>query len=322
MHIHSILRAAILLALAAPLAAYAQAWPAKPVKIMVPFAAGSFTEVAARAIGTELADQLGQPFIVETRGGAGGTIGTDAVAKSAPDGYQLLFIDNSFVIAPGLYPKIPFDALKDITQVSVAAEAPAMITARLDLAAKTLREFIDAAKAKPATMTFGSGGQGSSAHLGMEHLQAVAGIKLMHVPFKGVLPALQDTAAGRIDVTLSSVGSASPIIKAGRARGLAIAGNERHPLLPEVPTFAESGLKDFNMIYWFGFMTTGGTPPAIVERLAQEIAKAVAKHKIKDAFAAQGVRAVASTPVAFTRRVQSELKMWQDVIHNAGVKVE
>lgn len=305
-----------------PMVAFGQAWPARPVKIMVPFAAGSFTEIAARAVGAELADQLGQPFIVETRGGAGGTIGTDVVAKSPPDGHQLVFIDNSFAIAPGLYAKIPYDPVRDIVQVSVAAEAPAMITARLDLPARSLRELIDAARAKPVTLTFGSGGQGSSAHLGMELFQSAAGIRLVHVPFKGVLPALQETAAGRLDITLSSVGTASPIIRAGRARGLAISGRERHPLLPDVPTFTEAGLAGADMIYWFGFMAPGGTPAAIVDRLAQEIAKAVEKQKVKDAFATQGVRAVASTPAEFQRRVHDEMKLWRDVIQKGGVKAE
>jgi tripartite-type tricarboxylate transporter receptor subunit TctC len=319
-HVLSVAVAA--LAIGAVPAALAQAWPAKPVRIMVPFAPGSFTEVAARAVGAELAEQLGQPFVIENRGGAGATLGTDAVAKSAPDGYQLLFTDNSFVIAPGLYPKLPYDAAKDIVQISIAADAPAMITAKLDLPAATLREFVELAKAKPATLTFGSGGQGSSAHLGMELFQSAAGIRLVHVPFKGVGPALQETAAGRIDVTLSSVGTASPHIKAGRAKALAVAGRERNALLPDVPTMAEAGLPGFDMVYWFGFMAPAGTPPAIVERLHAEIARAVQKQKVKDVFAAQGVRAISSTPDEYARRVQAETRMWRETITRAGVKVE
>lgn len=319
---HTLVAAIAALGIVAAPAATAQAWPAKPVRIMVPFAPGSFTEVAARAVGAELAEQLGQPFVIENRGGAGATLGTDVVAKSAPDGYQLLFTDNSFVIAPGLYPKLPYDAAKDIVQISIAADAPAMITAKLDLPASTLREFVELAKAKPATLTFGSGGQGSSAHLGMELFQSVAGIRLVHVPFKGVGPALQETAAGRIDVTLSSVGTASPHIRAGRAKALAVAGRERNPLLPDVPTMTEAGLPGFDMVYWFGFMAPAGTPPAIVERLHAEIARAVQKQKVKDVFAAQGVRAISNTPDEYTRRVQAETRMWRETITRAGVKVE
>jgi hypothetical protein len=298
------------------------AWPTKAVRIIVPFSAGSFTETAARAIGAELANQFGQPFIVETRGGAGSTLGTDVVAKAAPDGHTLLLTDNSFAVSSALYQKLPYDPEKDIAKISPVAEAPAVIMVRQDLAAKTLKDLVDLARKQPKAITFGSGGQGSSAHLAVELFLAGPDIELTHIPYKGVAAALLDLIAGRIDVGLSSVGSATQHIKAGRVRGLAVAGRERHPLLPEVPTFAEAGYPEYNMIYWFGMMAPAGTPPAVLSQLQQGIARAVEQPKIRDAFAGAGVRAVATSTADFTRRVDEESRVWKRVITRAGIKPE
>ena len=301
---------------------HSQAWPSKTVRIIVPFAAGSFTETAARAVGAELSNQTGQPFIIETRGGAGSTLGTDAVAKAAPDGHTLLFTDNSFAVSSALYAKLPYDPEKDIIKVSTAAEAPAVIMVRQDLAPKTLKELVELARKQPKNLTFGSGGQGSSAHLAVELFFSSVDAELTHVPYKGVAAAILDLIAGRIDVGLSSVGSAAQHIKGGRVRGLAVAGKERHPLLPEVPTFAEAGYPDYNMVYWFGFMAPGGTPPAIITQVQQGIAKAVEQPKVRDAFAGAGVRAVASQPADFAKRVDDEARTWKRVITRAGIKTE
>ncbi len=298
------------------------AWPTKPVRIIVPFSAGSFTETAARAVGAELASQLGQPFIVETRGGAGSTLGTDVVAKAAADGHTLLFTDNSFAVSSALYQKLPYDPEKDIAKISPVAEAPAVIMVRQELAAKTLKDLVDLARKQPKTLTFGSGGQGSSAHLAVELFLSGPDIELTHVPYKGVAAALLDLIAGRIDVGLSSVGSATQHIKAGRVRGLAVAGRERHPLLPEVPTFAEAGFPEYNMVYWFGMMAPSATPPAVLAQLQQGIARAVEQPKIRDAFAGAGVRAVATPSADFTRRVDEEARVWKRVIARAGIKPE
>jgi tripartite-type tricarboxylate transporter receptor subunit TctC len=298
------------------------AWPSKAVRIIVPFSAGSFTETAARAVGAELASQFGQAFIVETRGGAGSTLGTDVVAKAAPDGHTLLLTDNSFAVSSALYPKLPYDPEKDIVKVSPVAEAPAVIMVRQDLTAKTLKELVDLARRQPKALTFGSGGQGSSAHLAVELFIAGADVELIHIPYKGVAAALLDLIAGRIDVGLSSVGSATQHIKGGRVRGLAVAGRERHPLLPEVPTFAEAGFPEYNMIYWFGVMAPAGTPAAVLGQLQQGIARAVEQPKIRDAFAGAGVRAVASSSADFTRRVDDEARVWKRVIQRAGIKPE
>jgi len=208
--------------------ALAQApWPDRVVRIVVPFAPGALTDVAARAIGAELSEQLGQQFVVENKGGAGGTLGTAEVAKSPADGHTLVFTDNSYMISAGLYSKLPYDPLKDLAPVTLAVDAPAIMVARLELPAKSLREMLELAKAKPRTLTFGSGGQGSSAHLATELLFNQAGVELVHVPFKGVAAALAETVGGRIDVTLSSVGGAVGHIRSGKVRPLALTGKER-----------------------------------------------------------------------------------------------
>jgi tripartite-type tricarboxylate transporter receptor subunit TctC len=314
---------ALVLALAlVPHAGAQTSWPAKPVRIVVPFAPGALTDVAARTIAQELSEQLGQQFVVENRGGAGGTLGTDLVAKSPPDGYTLAFTDNSFMISAGLYPSLPYDPVKDLVPVSLAVEAPAIMVARLDLPAKTLRAMIDLAKTKPGTLTFGSGGQGSSAHLATELFLDAAGVKLLHVPFKGVAAALTEVVAGRVDVTVSSVGAAVGHIRSGKVRALAVSGKERVGQLPEVPTFAESGYPDYDMVYRFGFLAPAGTSPQIVSRLQQEIAKAAAKPKVREFLASQGARPVGSTPADYGRIIARELPMWKNIIDKAGVKVQ
>jgi tripartite-type tricarboxylate transporter receptor subunit TctC len=297
-------------------------WPSKVVRIVVPFAPGALTDVAARSLAVEMSEQLGQQFVVENKGGAGGTLGAADVAKSAPDGHTLVFTDNSYMISASLYPKLPYDPLKDLTPVTLAVEAPAIMVARLELPAKSLREMLDLAKAKPRTLTFGSGGQGSSAHLATELLFNQAGVQLVHVPFKGVAAALAETVGGRIDVTISSVGGAVGHIKGGKVRALALTGKERIALLPDVPTFAESGFADYDMVYRFGFLAPAGTPAQVITRLQQEIAKAASKQKVRDFLSTQGARPVASSPAEYGQVIEREIGMWRGVIQKAGVTVQ
>src|SRR5262245_41452040 len=302
--------------------AFAQTWPSKVVRIVVPFAPGALTDVAARSIGAELSEQLGQQFVVENKGGAGGTLGAADVAKSAPDGHTLVFTDNSYMISAGLYPKLPYDPVRDLTPVTLAVDAPAIMVAKLELPAKSLREMLDLARSKPRALTFGSGGQGSSAHLATELLFNQAGVELVHVPFKGVAAALAETVGGRIDVTISSVGGAVGHIKGGKVKPLALTGKERLAALPDVPTFAESGFPDYDMVYRFGFLAPAGTPQPVIAKLQQEVAKAVAKQKVRDFLATQGARPVASTPAEYAEIIQREIVMWRGVIQKAGVTVQ
>lgn len=305
------------------LAAAAQtAWPTKPVRIVVPFAAGSFTETAARAIGAELSNQLGQAFIVETKGGAGSTLGTDVVAKSAPDGYTLLLTDNSFAVSTALYPKLAYDPDKDLVKVSTVAEAPAVLMVKGDAPYKSLKELVEHVQKQPKNLTYGSGGQGSSAHLAIELFFSSVNAELTHVPYKGVAAALLDLMAGRIDVGLSSAGSAAQHIKGGKLKGLAVVGKERHPLIPEVPTFSEAGYGHYGMVYWFGLMAPANVPPAILSKLHQALVKAVEQPKVMEVFAATGARAVATSSAEFTRKVEDEARVWKSVVNKAGIKVE
>jgi tripartite-type tricarboxylate transporter receptor subunit TctC len=302
---------------------YAQSnWPNKPVRIIVPFAAGSFTETAARAIAAELSNQMGQPFIVETKGGAGSTLGTDVVAKSAPDGYTLLVTDNSYAVSSALYPKLPYDPDKDIQKISTIAEAPAVIMVKSDAPYKTLKDLVDAAQKQPKALTYGSGGQGSSAHLAIEWFLSSVNAEMTHIPYKGVAAALVDLMAGRIDVGLASAGSSAQHIKGGRLRGLAVVGKERHSLIPEVPTFTEAGYGNYQMVYWFGLMAPAHMPPAVVQRLQQGVARAVEQPKVMEVFASTGAKAVASTSAEFTKKVDDESRIWKAVVAKAGIKVE
>jgi tripartite-type tricarboxylate transporter receptor subunit TctC len=321
-HGDALLRYCILLAALIALPGWAQTWPSKPVRVIVPFAPGALTDLAARAIAQELSQQLGQQFVVENRGGAGGTLGTAEVVKSAPDGHTLVFTDSSFMISAGLYPKLPYDPLRDLVPVTLAVEAPAIMVARTGLAAKTLRETVALAKAKPRTLTFGSGGQGSSAHLATELFVNQAGIELVHVPFKGVAAALTEVVGDRIDVTVSSVGAAAGHVRSGKMRPLAVTGKERVGSLPDVPTFAESGYPDYDFVYRFGFLAPAGTAPQVVTRLQQEIARATSKPKVLEFLATQGARPVASSSADYSRLIEREIGMWKGVIDRAGVKVE
>lgn len=313
----------VLSSLSLALAANAQTpWPTKPVRIVVPFAAGSFTETAARAIGAELSNQLGQAFIVETKGGAGSTLGTDMVAKSAPDGYTLLLTDNSFAVSTALYPKLPYDPEKDLVKVSTVAEAPAVMMVKSDAPYRSLKDLVEHAQRHPKQLTYGSGGQGSSAHLAIELFFSGVNAELTHVPYKGVAAALLDLMAGRIDVGLSSAGSAAQHIKGGKLRGLAVVGKDRHPLIPEVPTFGEAGYGQYGMVYWFGLMAPANMPPPILGKLQQALAKAVEQPKVIEIFAATGARAVATSSADFTRKVDEEARVWKSVVSKAGIKVE
>lgn len=297
-------------------------WPVKPIRVVVPFAAGSFTDTAARTVGNELGELLGQPVIVENKGGAGSTLGTDIVAKAAPDGYTFLVTDNSFAVAAALYEKLPYSASKDLSAVSLLADAPAMLVARPDLPAGTLGEAVDAIRKAPGAMTYGSGGQGSSAHLAMLAFLLQNNLEMTHVPFKGIAAAIVDVSAGRVDLAIGSIGSTSAQIRDRRLKGLAISGDARLAAFPDIPTFAEAGFKDYRMLYWFGMFAPAGTPPAIIDRLQQAIAKAVAAPRVREVFAAAGVRPAASTPEAFARIVSDEQARWADIISRARVKTE
>ena len=302
---------------------YAQApFPSKTVRVIVPVVPGSFTDLAARALAADIAGPLGQQVIVENRPGAGTTIGTDVVAKAPPDGHTLLITENSFSISPALYPRLPYDPVKDFAHVMIVAEAPYIFWSRPDLPAKNMKELVEAARAKPGALTFASGGQGTSSHLSGELFFEKASINVTHVPFKGVGASMTEVMAGRVDFGGSSVASPISHIRAGRLRPLAVTGSERSPMLPDVPTFAEAGFPGYDAPIWFGFMAPAGTPDAAVKRIHDVLAQAVAKPAIRDLFAKQGAKTQTVSGAEFTRRIDAETRVWKELVARRGIKVE
>ena len=317
-------RRSLLGAALAPLAspAFAQAnWPDRAIRIIVPFAAGSFTDVAARLLATELTEQLGQPVVVENRGGGGSTTGTQAVARGEADGYTLLLSDISLSISPAIYPKLPYDPLRDLAFISRIADSPALLMVRSGLGVRTLAELVALGKRKPGELTFGSGGPGSSAHMAMELLLDTAGIKALHVPFRGIAAAIGEIVAGRVDMAIGSLSSGLSQVQGGTLLGLAITG-ARSPLLPDVPTFAEAGEPRFNVPYWFALAAPAATPAPIIARLNREVVRACAQPRLREAFEKQAALAVTSTPAEMTQHVAREIETWRGVVARANITVQ
>lgn len=303
--------------------AFAQTnWPDRVIRIIVPFAAGSFTDVAARLLAAELSDQLGQSVIVENRGGAGSITGTTAVARAPADGYTLLVTDTSLSTSTGLYKELPYDPLKDLAQISRLATSPTLLLVRPGLGPRSLPDLIAYAKQNPGKLNYGSGGVGSSAHLGMELLLDTAGIKAQHVPFRGVAAAIQEAMAGRIDMVIASLASGVAQVKGGTLLGIAVTGEQRSPLLPDVPTFAEAGLPKFQIVYWWDFSAPAGTPAAVIERLNKEVRRACAQPRLRDAFAQQAATAAPTSPDEMKQVLQNEIALWRGVIARANIALQ
>jgi len=322
MNRRALLRAASLAPLAVMTYAFGQSgWPSRALHIVVPFVPGAFTDVSARLVARELAEQLGQSVIVENHGGAGGTIGTAEVVRAAPDGYTLVLTDSSLAIAPGLYPKLSFDPVRDLAQISRIAVSPSILLVRPQLGPRSLADLVALAKENPGKLTFGSGGVGSSAHLAMELLLNVTGTKALHVPFRGVAAAITEVIAGHIDMTIASLAAGMAQVKAGTLHGLAVSGSRRSILLPEVPTFIEAGVPRYDMSYWWGLAAPAGTPPQIIERLNREVARACGQPRLQQAFSQQAAEAVPSTPEELTRLLEAEIAVWRKVIVDANVSM-
>lgn len=298
------------------------AWPTRPVRIVVPYAPGAFTDIAARAFAHELSQQLGQQFVVDNRTGGGGTIGIDIVAKANADGHTLLVGDNGLTITPALYEKLPYDALRDLSHIAKVAESPTLLVAALKVPAKTVGELVEQARARPGELTFGSGGNGSAAHLAMELLLGIGKVRMTHVPFKGVAPSIAAVVAAQIDLSFGSIAAGSPHVSAGRVRGLAVSGSSRSSLLASVPTFAESGFPTYSFMHWWSMAAPAGVPAEVVQRLTKEIAIATASPRLSKSFQAQGATPIAGTPAEMRKHVESEIGLWREIIKRAGIKVE
>src|SRR3954465_2677510 len=299
-----------------------EAYPSRPVRFILPFPPGGGTDILGRVIAERLSANLGQPVVTENRGGAGGNVGAEAAAHSAPDGYTIVLVAPSIAISPSLYSKLNYDPVKDFAPVAMVASVPNVMITHPAVPAQNLREFIALAKAKPGGMNFGSGGSGTSNHLAGELLNLVADIKLVHVPYKGVNLAMNGVLAGEVQLVFIGVPVPAPHIKAGRLRALAVLAKERSPILPDVPTAAEAGLPDFDVTTWYGILAPAGTPRPIVTRLNSELVKIMRNPEMKERLATLGTDPLTSTPEEFGVYIKREIAKWGDVIHKAGLKAE
>jgi tripartite-type tricarboxylate transporter receptor subunit TctC len=299
----------------------AQTWPNKPIKLIVPFPPGGGTDFVARLVGTELAKSTGWTVVVENKAGAGGTIGLVEAARAPNDGTEIVMgqADN-LVIAPAIQKNLKLDPLKDLTPVMLVGASPFLLMAETNSKYKTLGDVIAAAKATPAAVTYGTAGNGTFTHLAVELLQTAGDFKMVQVPYKGASPAITDLLGGHIAMAALSIASGMPHIQGGKVRGLAVTSLKRNPALPDVPTVAESGFKDFEATGWLGILVPNGVPPATIARLNAELTKVMQSPEVRKQLIAQGVEARTSTPEEFGSMLKAETAKWHKIIANAGIK--
>jgi tripartite-type tricarboxylate transporter receptor subunit TctC len=299
----------------------AQSYPVKPIRLIVPFAPGGATDILARLISQKLTEAWGQQVIVENRPGGGTIIGTDLVAKSAPDGYTLLMVSTSTVTAPTLMPRLPYDTLRDLTPVIQLVSSPNVLAVHPSLPVKSVRELITLARARPGQVAFGSGGNGTSTHLGGEILRLMAGVNMVHVPYKGAAPSTVAVLSGEVSWQFSAILSTVPYLKAGRLRALAVSSMQRSPVLPEVPPVAHT-LPGFEASPWTGVSAPGGTPKELVARINQEIARAFTAPDIRERLTRDGNEVVAAPPEQFEAFFRAQIDKWGKVIRDAGIRLQ
>jgi len=303
-------------------AALAQAYPNKPIKLIVPFAPGGFTDVVARILGQKLSISLGQPFVIENKAGAGSTIGTDFVAKAAPDGYTLVMVSTTHVISPAIYPKLPYDPIKSFTPVGKLVDSAYVLLVNPKVPANNVAEFIALAKASPDKIHYASSGNGSSQHLMGGMFASMTGVKMKHVPYKGSGGAANDLVAGVVESSFAGVPNAMAQVPAGRLKALAVTTSKRIPQLPDVPTMQEAGVPGYNASVWLGLLAPAGTPKEVVMKLNAEIAKVLSAADTKKELYAAGVEADISSPEALNALMVQELDRWGKVIKDAGITMQ
>jgi tripartite-type tricarboxylate transporter receptor subunit TctC len=301
---------------------HAQDYPNKTIRMVVPYPPAGGTDIVARILSEPLAKELGQPIIIDNRGGAAGNIGTDLVAKSAPDGYTILFTLSSHTINPKLYDKLPFDVEKDFIPISLAAYIPQILVANPSVPANNIRELIALAKAQPGKLNFASVGTGSPGHIAGELFKLKTGIDMVHVPYKGGGPAVTDTLGGQVQLLFVSMPAALQYVKAGKLKAIAVTSDKRSAAAPDIPTIAESGVPGYVVNSWYGALVPAKTPPAIVARLQAAFAKVLQMPEVKERLFAQGAEAAYSTSAEFERLIHDELKQWEFVIREAKIKPE
>jgi tripartite-type tricarboxylate transporter receptor subunit TctC len=314
--------AVFVLALAASFA-HAQSYPAKPIRLVVTSPPGGSQDFLARLLGQALSPALGQQVVVENRTGASGIIGIDFVAKAAPDGYTLLLgAAGPIAVVPAFKEKLPFDPVRDFAPITMVASGPFAVVVHPSVPARSLKELIAIAKAKPGALNYGSSGAGASPHLAAELLKSMAQINLVHIPYKGVGPALTDLVGGQIDLMFADVHLVLPHAKAGKLRALAVTSRDRSSVMPGAPTVSEAGVPGYSAGTWFGVLAPAGTSPEIVSRLNAEIGKVLANASLRERLSTQGIEPGASTPEQFAAHLRSELAKWRNVVNAANIKLE
>ena len=320
-HLARGLLAFIFSALAA-LPAGAQNYPSRPVRIIVPFAAGGPADIYARFVGQRLQEALGQPFVVEDRPGGGSVLGTDAVAKSAPDGYTLLMMSNTHTVNESLISNKPFQLLRDFAPVSPVNYSDLVLVVHPSVAANTLTEFIALAKSKPHVLNYASSGPGTPYHMAGELFKAMAGLDIVHVPYKGSSGARTDILGGQVQMMFDAITTMAPNVRAGKLKALGTTGKTRSPVLPEVPTVAEAGVPGYEATIWLGIMAPVGTPKPIVERLNAEIRKIVSSAEVKEAWAKQGAAPMSMSTEEFGQYMREDIAKWANIVKISGAKVD
>jgi len=302
--------------------AQAQAYPARAVRFIVPSAPGGGTDIVTRVVAQKMSESLGQQFVVENRAGAGSIIGVDIAAKSAPDGYTLVMSPSTVVINPYLFKKLPFDVIRDLVAVSEAASVPNVLVVHPSVPANSVAELVALAKKSPGQLSFATAGTGSSPHMSVEVLKSMAGIELLHVPYKGTTPGLLDLLAGRVSMMMANTLTVGQHVKAGKLRALGVSSLKRSIALPEVPPINEAGVPGYEVIQWYGTFAPAGTPRDIVNRVQGEMAKALKLADVREHLAKDGAEPVGSTPDEFAARVRSELDKWAKVTRAANIQAE
>jgi tripartite-type tricarboxylate transporter receptor subunit TctC len=307
---------------AAALPAFGQGWPAKPVRIVVPYPPGGPVDISARLLAPKLQQALGQPFLVDNKPGAGGNIGADFVAKSAPDGYTLgMGAIATHAINPAMFPNLPYDPIRDFRHLALVVQVPNVLVVNPELPARSVKELIALAKAQPGKLDFASGSTGSTGHLAGELFKQMTGTFMVHIPYKGAPPAVADLLAGRVHLMFDNLASALPNVRAGKLRALAVTTLRRSSALPDLPTLDESGLKGFDMTTWWGLMGPAKLPPEVVQRLSAEILKAMDSADVKERLRAMGMEgSPVRTPEQFTAFVEAEAKLYARLVKVSGAK--
>ena len=303
--------------------AHAQTYPNKPIRIIIAQAPGSATDVISRVVGNRLSEALGQPIVVEARPGAGGAVGTEAAARSAPDGYTLFMGNNSTHGSnPAVYPKLPYDAVKDFAPISFVASVPYVLVVEPSLPANSVQELIAFAKSRPGKMNYASAGNGSTHQFCAELLKSTAGIDMVHIPYKGSPPGIAALLAGEVSLMFANLTDIGAQIRSGRVKPLAVTTLKRAELLPNVPTMVEAGVQDFEITSWFGLLAPAATPAPVVARLNAEMVKVLAREDVKSTLGAQGLNVSSSSPEQFAAHIKSEIARFTRIARTAGIKAE